>query len=665
MGRPFLVAAALLVAGCRVGKVDLRAGLQLDDGACSVSPGNFAAAAPADVVAAATDGTRIFTVDGGPSGDLRSQPVGGGTAVVLARGGHADNTRWERGGGWLAADDRFVYWLAKPSPSSGSVPPRLMRFLKSSGVAEVGFAPPPTRELIATAGDLLLLGDDGLWQIDRKRWGKARLIAPGAFAHVAADQGRAFLLAARDPPPQPDVGPSLRIVVVDRATGTVGPFFESSDVVAAGPLRADETHLYLEVRDGRSAVEPRGSLCKRPTLLRLAKKDGAVERIPLPCPAGEDLAVSGDDIYWIDRTAKRVMHAPKTGGRVAISGKLACAGVDNRLLAVGARLYAWNADGSCPLQTGTPNGTAAKVVALVEGIWDLLAATDTAAFATADGRVRRIALTDGAIEDLKYPDGEPVAASEGVASGDGDLSFIHHDAAIEPPYVPHPVGHFVGRWSARSARVSRVFEGLARLLVASGPDVYFVSGRSIVKLAGAAGAETRAITLVKDAGDVQSLAVSRRKLFWSVVRNTDDKAGRSLWTAGLDGSGPAQLAEIDWLDLVAADPGGDAEAPLYSTFGQSTSLLSTRDKIPGRVFRYGRWGSGRLADDQDDVRSLVVTPLGVAWWQQRGMRWQSGDGPPRAVDACAGMGRGLAVVGRRIIWADAYAGALMETSPPP
>jgi len=92
MVRARLVAAALFAAGCRVGKLDLAAGLKLDDGACAVAPGNLTVASPSDVVAAATDGTRIFTIDG-PTGDLRSQSVGGGTAVVLAKGGHADSTR--------------------------------------------------------------------------------------------------------------------------------------------------------------------------------------------------------------------------------------------------------------------------------------------------------------------------------------------------------------------------------------------------------------------------------------------------------------------------------------------------------------------------------------------------------------------------------------------
>jgi hypothetical protein len=626
----------------------------LDDGICQRPLGAAGQISPGPALAAASDGERLFFVDG-RTGDLRVG-LDGRSRVVAPKLVAAPQVVES---GWLAADRAHAYWI--PGQSLARNPDRrLLRVASEGGPVQAGFEPAaPVIAVQIQEGDGLLLAGDGLWALDLRDWGKARLILPGEFATFAADRRQVYLRPLRRAAPldhlaQQVLGDgrcrepySAQVVGLDRQTGRVTTVYQSTTLALFGPLLLDATHLYLAATPAADLADAQH--CRARKLLQIPRHGGTAEARQLP-GVGADMTQDAQQLYWIDPGSGRVYRTGKRGGAVGVVGQLACD--PDRLLVRGGTIHVWKSDGRrCPFVELASGGTVASVGAALEPGDDLLAASDGWAYlADAGGRLRRISLELGLArgpgQAITSADGAPVMALEALAAP-GSVFFRDPDR--------------VGRWSEKDRRVVWIHQGRARALTLAGDEVYFATDAGNIVAASVQGAAVR--TVVEGTGRVRDLAIAEGVLYWTEVRDLLQPTGRTLRTSALHppaAGGPRQLLARDWLDLLASDGRG----LYYSTQGWSRTLPSERE-VPGTITRLLPEPSQRLADRQETIAALVASPRGVFWRQRQGVRWVDERGTLRALDCTFGdEARGLVASGGTVTWADASAGALLTASLP-
>jgi len=614
---------------------------QLDDGVCARPLGEVRELWAGPTLGAVSDGAQTFLVDG-RDGHLRVKG-GDGPAVVAPRLVAApERVRW----GWLLADRAHVYWIPGHVDSARPEELQLVRVSRQGGALQPGFQPPgPVISVHIDEWGGLLLTEAGLWRLDLRDWGKARLLRGGQFSTLAADPRHAYLRPTNELGPMDFVAhqvldgnlchepASSSIVRVDRQTGAVGTVFQSRDLLLFGPLVADETHLY-------TAAEPLAEMgddktCRVRRLLRIGKESGSVNTRRVAAGIGGDLIGQGGHLYWIDGVG-RVFRTPKTGGPVTVLAELPCR--PNRLAAGPGQVVVWKSDGGqCPLDAVPASQELATAVVHLEAGDALLAVSGGWVYlANAEDRLRRVSLATGTSAAIKARNGAPVTAIQAAVIGEA-LYFVGPD--------------FLGRWSPATSEVTRLFEGHARALAPDGDELYLATDDGSIAVLGKTG---RPRTLFSGQGSsVRDLAALHRAVYW-IEGAAANQGGRALWTAGADGQRTRLLA-TEGMDQIATD----GRAVYYATEGRSRLLPGERE-LSGTVMRFLDGQPTKLADRQETVTDLRAGPRGVFWRQRRGIRWIDESGALRALDCTtADQGVGLVEAGGAVYWADATARSVM------
>ena len=417
-------------AACSSARVQIADYPMLDDGACQRPLGDVRAIWPGATVGATSDGEQTFFVDG-KDGHLRVQRGDGAPRVVAAQlVAGADRVGW----GWLLADATHVYWIPGHLEGPRSSDGQLVRVAKGGGAVQPGWQPPgPVIAAHIDEWGGLLVTEEGLWRIDLREWGKARLLRAGRFATLVADPRRAFLRTIDEPGPMDLVAhqvldgngcnepASAAIVAVDRHSGALASLFESRELSLFGPLVADETHLYTAAAPTALVADERS--CRVRRLLRISKEGGAVQDRRVPVGIGGDLAQQGARLFWIDASTGRVFRTDKSGGAVVAVAQLACR--PNRLIAAGGSLAVWKADGGpCGLAAVSPEGEIASFPVNLEAGDALLAVADGWAYlANAEDQLRRVSLARTMSEAIRGRKGLPVSAIQAAVVGDHSSSW--------------------------------------------------------------------------------------------------------------------------------------------------------------------------------------------------------------------------------------------------
>lgn len=554
----------------------------------------------------------------------------------------ADRVAW----GWLSIDRGHAYWTPGQMVGQRSGERQILRVPRQGGPVQPGFQPkgPVVAVQIDDAGGLLLT-EEGLWSLDLRDWGKARLLRPGHFSSLAADGRRVYLRPVRDAVPMDLVAKQVvgenrcfeprgtRVVVIDRQSGAETPFFDGGDLTLFGPLVQDETHLFVAATETSLLADLRS--CQVRTLLRISKDGGASQARRLPVGLGGDLVAVGAHLYWIDAISGRVFTTPKGGGPISVLAQLPCR--PNRLAAVGGGLELWKGDGgSCPLtRVALDRPVAAAAANLDPGDALLAVGSGWAYVADADDRLRRISLARGTVEPVRGKDGVQVVATQGAVIGEA-LFFLAPD--------------FLGRWSPDAGEVVRVYEGRVRALASEGDDLYVATHDGTIATLGKSGG---ARTVILGTGaSVRDLAALGAAVYW--IEGPPRGGGRALWTSAAEGA-RTQLMAVDGMDQIASD----GRAIYYATEGRSR-ILPTDSERSGAIVRFAGGRVAEIAGRQETVTDLRASPHGVFWRQRRGVRRLDAAGALTAVDCTvADQGVGLAEADGFLYWTDATARALM------
>jgi hypothetical protein len=620
----------------------------LDDGACARPLGIAHTFWDGPVIGATSDGAQTFFVDA-RDGHLRARNGDLPTVVLTPRLVAApDRVGW----GWLLADRAHVYWIPGHIEGPSSSELQLVRVPKQGGPVQRGFQPPgPVIAAHIDEWGGLLLTEEGLWRLDLRDWGKARLIRAGQYATLAADPRRAYLRSINEPGPmdfvahqvldssdchEPD---SASIVSVDRQSGSISTLWSSKELSLFGPLVADETHLYTAA----TATEDTGDekSCRVRRLVRIGKESGSVVVRRVPAGIGGDLIGYAGQLYWTDTATGRVFRTPKGGGDVVVAAQLSCR--PNRLLGVGDEIAAWRSDGGrCGLTTVPRAGTLATAVAALEaGDALLTVAAGWVYVSNSEDAVRRISLAKGTTEPVRARKGAPLTAIQAVPF-DEAIFFV------EPDHLT--------RWSP-TGELTRVFDGHLRALAVDGDQLFAATEDGSIAVMGKAGLPR---TLVPGAGGaVRDLAALRRAAYWIEGASGSRGAGRALWTAGPDGVRNQVLA-IDGMTQIAAD----GRSVYYATEGRSRTLPGERE-VSGTIMRLSDGVPGQVVDKQETITDLRAGRHGLFWRQRRGIRWVDESGAMRAVDCTVGdQGVGLVESDGVLYWADASARAVLGVKLP-
>jgi hypothetical protein len=376
-------------------------------------------------------------------------------------------------------------------------------------------------------------------------------------------------------------------------------------------------------------------------LLRISKETGAVQNRRVAAGIGGDLLGHGGHLFWLDGGG-RLFRTPKTGGAVSVVAQLPCRPI--RMAAAGAFIDVWKSDsGPCGLLAVPANQELASVAAYLDAGDALLAVAGGWVYvANADDRLRRISLQKGTSEAIKGRNGAPVVAIQAAVMGDA-LYFLGPD--------------FLGRWSAATSEVTRVYEGQARALATDGDDLYVATADGTIALLGKNGGPRT--VLAGGGATVRDLTALHRAVYWIEGAAPDRGRGRALWTARPDGQ-RTQLVSIEGMDQIATD----GQAIYYATEGRSRLLPGERE-LPGTVMRFRDGQSLQLADRQETVTDLRASRRGVFWRQRRGVRWIDAAGTMRALDcSIADLGVGLVEADGVLYWADGTARAVMTVKLP-
>jgi hypothetical protein len=619
----------------------------LDDGACQRPLGEARELWSGATLGAASDGERTFFIDRN-EGHLRVR--GGDAPGVVATNlvSGPDRVGW----GWLLVDRAHVYWVPGHVEGPRSSDLQLVRVPKGGGAVQKGFQPPgPVIAVHIDEWGGLLLTEEGLWRLDLRDWGKARLIRPGQYATMAADPRRAYLRPIGESGPMDAVAhqvlddngcrepDSTSIVSVDRRTGAMSDLYSSKELSLFGPLVADETHLYTAAAPTASVADEKG--CRVRRLLRIGKETQTVTSRVVPVGIGGDLAQQGGRLFWIDGTSGRVFRTGKTGGPVVVVGQVPCR--PNRLLLAGSSVGVWRADGGqCPLALLPANGEVASAAANLEAGDALLTVGGGWAYvANAEDQLRRISLAKGTAEPIRGRGDAPVTAIQAAVVGES-LFFLGPD--------------FLGRWSPGN-EITRVFEGHARALALDGDQLYVaLEDGSIAQLGNRGGPQT----LVPGAGSaVRDLVAMNHAVYWTEGAGPNRGGGRTLFTLGPDRQ-RTQVLSIEGMDQIATD----GRVLYYATEGRSRLLPGERE-ISGAIVRLAGGTPSRLADRQETVTDLRASRRGVFWRQRRGVRWVDEAGALRGLDCTvADQGVGLVEADGAVYWADGTARALMTARLP-
>jgi hypothetical protein len=640
-----LLGSLAFVCGCPAPAAPVVELAPLDDGACARALGTSRELWSGPTLGVASDGAQTFLVDGS-DGHLRVRSGDAPPALLAPKLVVApDRVRW----GWLLADRAHVYWVPGHVESVRGNELQLTRVSRQGGAVQPGFQPSgPVISVHIDEWGGLLLTEAGLWRLDLRAWGQARLLRSGQFSTLAADPRYAYLRPTNELGPMDFVAhqvldgnlchepASSSIVRVDRQTGATTTVFESRDLLLFGPLVADETHLYTAAEPQAETADDKA--CRVRRLLRIGKESGSVNNRRVPAGIGGDLIGHGGHLYWIDGVG-RVFRTPKAGGPVTVVAEVPCR--PNRLAAAGSSIAIWKADGGQCAPVAVPaNQELATAVTNLESGDALLAVSGGWAYlANAEDRLRRVSLGKGTSEPIKARNGAPVTAIQAAVIGEA-LFFLGPD--------------FLGRWSPATGEVTRLYEGHARALAPDGDELYLATEDGSIAVLGKTGGPR---TLSTGRGSsVRDLAALHRAVYWIEGAASNRGSGRALWTARPDGQ-RTQLLSTEGMDQIATD----GRAIYYATEGRSRLLPGERE-LPGTIMRFLDGQPSKLADRQETVTDLRASRRGVFWRQRRGVRWIDEAGALRALDCTvADQGVGLVESDGAVYWADATARAVMMT----